>query len=105
MAISVLPLQEISKGTVSLARYILRHGSFVSNSQTFLIILLSLSKGSYLIPSSTIEPTSCANLGNLCQGKKPRSFSQFHLWEISVFLGSFIHFFGFVFVSERVNCN
>nr|XP_021150467.1 adhesion G-protein coupled receptor G6 isoform X2 [Columba livia] len=27
----------------------------------------NLSCGSYLIPSSTIEPTSCANLGNLCQ--------------------------------------
>ncbi|XP_057263111.1 adhesion G-protein coupled receptor G6 isoform X4 [Pezoporus wallicus] len=28
----------------------------------------NLSCGSYLIPSSTIEPTSCANLGSLCQG-------------------------------------
>ncbi|XP_074675014.1 adhesion G-protein coupled receptor G6 isoform X1 [Strix aluco] len=27
----------------------------------------NLSCGSYLIPSSTIEPTSCANLGSLCQ--------------------------------------
>ncbi|NXN65171.1 AGRG6 protein, partial [Himantopus himantopus] len=27
----------------------------------------NLSCGSYLIPSSTIEPTSCANLGDLCQ--------------------------------------
>ncbi|XP_010017158.1 PREDICTED: uncharacterized protein LOC104409073, partial [Nestor notabilis] len=27
----------------------------------------NLSCGSYLIPSSAIEPTSCANLGNLCQ--------------------------------------
>ncbi|NXO34949.1 AGRG6 protein, partial [Locustella ochotensis] len=27
----------------------------------------NLSCGSYLIPSSSIEPTSCANLGNLCQ--------------------------------------
>ncbi|XP_039915684.1 adhesion G-protein coupled receptor G6 isoform X3 [Hirundo rustica] len=28
----------------------------------------NLSCGSYLIPSSSIEPTSCANLGSLCQG-------------------------------------
>ncbi|XP_035755695.1 adhesion G-protein coupled receptor G6 isoform X2 [Egretta garzetta] len=28
----------------------------------------NLSCGSYLIPSSAIEPTSCANLGSLCQG-------------------------------------
>ncbi|XP_064025175.1 adhesion G-protein coupled receptor G6 isoform X3 [Pogoniulus pusillus] len=28
----------------------------------------NLSCGSYLIPSSGIEPTSCANLGSLCQG-------------------------------------
>ncbi|NXY41278.1 AGRG6 protein, partial [Ceuthmochares aereus] len=27
----------------------------------------NLSCGSYIIPSSTIEPTSCANLGSLCQ--------------------------------------
>ncbi|XP_077207275.1 adhesion G-protein coupled receptor G6 isoform X2 [Paroedura picta] len=30
----------------------------------------NLSCGSYLIPLPTIEPTSCANLGSLCQGKK-----------------------------------
>ncbi|XP_032911910.1 adhesion G-protein coupled receptor G6 isoform X2 [Catharus ustulatus] len=28
----------------------------------------NLSCGSYLIPTSSIEPTSCANLGSLCQG-------------------------------------
>lgn len=76
MALPVLSVRETRKRMC----YCNISVDFMLSRQTCLTVRLSSFKGSYLIPSSTIEPTSCANLGSLCQGKEIRLFSQFHLF-------------------------